>query len=539
MRIGDDKVVDSIYNRESISKIDLVQIDEYISYYAGILSNCLNEFVAEKSNMRSFAALLSQIVPEILSRLCIRCSIEKKYLLMDLLLQIYKSDRRTNFSGVNNLANRLIHSFSPNERLDLINKLLSFPIIDNNTLLRGNEFVNPIQFLDLSSQVVKEGQKPDIDTGRVQYFVESCRSENPGIRKWSIATLDVLYHLNLLEEDIVKAFSDCLWFKTDDTGFPSDTDYYKFAFLDLPHPESVDPVSLFRNYIKTANFPVQSKEKGAGISLTNGVDKLSKEILRGNKFIEWQGEEIQLLFSKIIEWWNADKHYLKKTDEDMLFSSVSSEFNKRFRNLMNILIFVISPNFNSNTDIIVKETLKRIIDEFRDFGLPTLRIKCAFCHVEKEMEFCIYDEIESYLTSNDRKQIIEGLQSILIIHKNDEKEMNSRFISILGQMFLWQKANCLAEVIDILTQLVKIHPDLYFTNIEKQVLIGLSNIADDNSDRFDFDTYLVIREKTAKMANTLFHLYSYNDKTIPDQILRWYERCQSDKEFPEIRNQWI
>ena len=72
--------------------------------------------------------------------------------------------------------------------------------------------------------------------------------------------------------------------------------------------------------------------------------------------------------------------------------------------------------------------------------------------------------------------------------------------------------------------------------------MGLENIANDTvmdaKDR-NFLEILHIRERTAGLAYKLFEFYADRNKTIPDTIKKWQDICQSDKEFSEIRNQWI
>ena len=84
-----------------------------------------------------------------------------------------------------------------------------------------------------------------------------------------------------------------LWEKLDDTGFPDQTYnqryYYKFGFMDLPHPDDVNPLCLFRDYIHSASL----------------FDKtVCENLLVAGKSIEWSDEEIKLIFRRIVGCWD-------------------------------------------------------------------------------------------------------------------------------------------------------------------------------------------------------------------------------------------
>ena len=59
----------------------------------------------------------------------------------------------------------------------------------------------------------------------------------------------MLHAVGLLDHAASQRFGDALWTRVDDIGLPSDTNYYRFAFLSLPHPTNVDPVERFIRYV--------------------------------------------------------------------------------------------------------------------------------------------------------------------------------------------------------------------------------------------------------------------------------------------------
>jgi len=73
--------------------------------------------------------------------------------------------------------------------------------------------------------------------------------------------LVTLHKLQLLDDAQSKNLAGAIWRVTDQYGLPDGTDFYKFAFLRLPHPEDIDPAQPFKNYIKSTPFPIQKTSK--------------------------------------------------------------------------------------------------------------------------------------------------------------------------------------------------------------------------------------------------------------------------------------
>ncbi|MBX3639973.1 MAG: SIR2 family protein, partial [Nitrosomonas sp.] len=157
VRIGDQKTVDYIFNREYLAKIDEIAIDELITEYVEILNK-----VQDERQISNFSAVLAKVIPEILSRLCCKCSTKSKDKLIKLLLRIYESDHKRIYSGIQNLTKRLMNSFTIQQRLNLIPMLLDFPLPASLSPRDEFEFAHPFQFLDIDTEDIKTWDKPII-----------------------------------------------------------------------------------------------------------------------------------------------------------------------------------------------------------------------------------------------------------------------------------------------------------------------------------------------------------------------------------------
>jgi hypothetical protein len=166
-------------------------------------------------------------------------------------------------------------------------------------------------------------------------------SEN--IRKKNLTRLIVLWWYGQLSKSQIKVFSDLLWGKVKANGFPSDVDFYDFAFMWFPHPKYINPVLLFKKYINESLFSFNASHQRLGLEMTGGYDPFFRNIIgtyTKNFSYKWDQEGINILIEKIIIWWNNDKENLKEKNDEPHFTSISDEYKARFSNMISAFICV-------------------------------------------------------------------------------------------------------------------------------------------------------------------------------------------------------
>ena len=541
VRIGDAKVIDEIFNRASLSHIEIASADSLIAQYLKTLEQSIADIrLGNSFYVDNFGIILAKVIPEILSRLCCKCSFEAKEKLLDFLLGVYQAEYRGNYGGIRKLTERLLRAFSVQQRFDLIPRLLDFPVLGNLNPLEENEFIIPFQCLELDRELTENGNKPTISYEKIEGLLEKALSNDANVREWVILILVNLYDLGLLDSDQTDRFTDVLWIRRDEYGLPSETGVYKFAFIDLPHPPNVEPEPLFKNYIQNEQFPLQQD----GAPLTGGNIPICEEIIRATNYIKWSDEDICKIFDRLIEWWDADKKYLRYGPTP--FFSLIDEFKARFARLIDVFTAVITPNFSLSEDNNRKETLQRLICELRDYGLYALRLESACLQIYPESREDVLERIENGMASDMAESVVDSLRAILVMVErieSDEKKKNfSQILSALSQVVHWRKNPGLPSALDLIAKLIKEHPWTFADELERMTLIGLHNIAKDtatNAGGLDISEKLEIREAAAGLAYRIFEFYTRRDAPIPDVLKEWEAICQSDDEFAEIRNQWI
>ena len=130
LRIGDANAVDVIFDRNSLARMDTASVDSLVRLYLESLRAAFPDIEAGDWRNGNFGMLLAEVVPEILSRLCCKCSRDARDKLLDLLLETYQWEHRWKLKGIVHLAERLLEAFPVRERIAAIPKLLQFPILD-------------------------------------------------------------------------------------------------------------------------------------------------------------------------------------------------------------------------------------------------------------------------------------------------------------------------------------------------------------------------------------------------------------------------
>ena len=563
VRMGEQKTVDHIFNRKSLARMNVDAVDDLIGKYLEALENCSKEIQQGRNFFPdNFGKILAKVLPEILSRLCCKCSLSAKHRLVHFLLKVYKSAYRENYDGTKELMKRLLGSFSMRERFDLIPKLLDFPFTESYEL----KAPNPFAFLYLNEELTKAWGKPAIPAEEIDALLEQGLSADSSVRQWGIYTLGQLHSLELLTPEQSARFGEVLWDRLDSTGLPDQTYYYnKFEFIDFPHPPDVNPVFLFKNYVRRASFQKEPEETIAPGEKIHWSELVRREAYSGKtsipdntasvcwnivraRDIKWSDEDIKSIFQKIVKCWDSEKNDLAVEDSiSALYGPIGAQLRPKFEAIVEVLVFAVAPNFDQDSGSKDRNQLLRLIGEFRDYGLPTLRLEATCLHIYPDSADQLFDKIENGLTSNVDKTVADSLGAVLTIitdHFDDKQNSKtlSRLIDLLGQKIFWRRKPVLHATIGVIKDVVKEHPSLISGRFERSILIGLRNIADDTAmdiKNCNFSETLSIRERAAALAYKLFTFYINQEKIIPDTIKQWQTICQSDIEFSEIRNQWI
>lgn len=550
-RLGDEKVVDSLFNRESVYKFTAGEADQLIQNYLDALEKCRDDIHAgDAFHNQNFAVRLAQLLPEIISRLCCKCSGKTKRRVLDFVTGIYASPDKTSYQNVKNLTRRLISSMSEMEQYNLVPDLLKIPFPEALDLRIEDDYPNPFLLLDFN-------QKPEgaptlgIQTGLVDDLFRQAGLDNSDRRRWAISSLVTLYNLQLLDDSQSKNLAEAIWRVTDDKyGLPDGTDFYKFAFLELPHPVDVDPAQLFKNYIESEKFPIQKNLQDKGIRITGGDIPIVREIIGAEAIAEnfWAEEEAAEMLKRLLEWWDKDKERLHE-DEPVseFFSSIPEEFRARFARMLKLVAKVVGPRLCIDSPDENKTSLSRLLREVRESGLPCLEAEAACLHIYPDQKTDVYNRISEALISNEVNIKKDGLRAIAIIIMDGKDSAadsgEAEPVSMLSQYLTWSPMDSISSALLIIYRILQNVPASFSRSLEVATQRRLDRLLADTAYDNDnigltFDEKLEVRRFSSTLAAALWKYYNSQSLSIPEVIGKWRETCLSPDEFSEIRNPW-
>ncbi|NTV46527.1 MAG: SIR2 family protein, partial [Chlorobiales bacterium] len=316
-RLGDATVVDSLFCRETVHSITANQADQLVQSYLDALNKCRDDIHAgDVFRKDNYGVRLAELLPEVISRLCCKCSIETKHRILEFITEIYVSPDKTKSRNVRNLLKRLLSSMSEVEQYSIVPDLLKIPFPEDLNPKDKDEFQNPFLLLNINKKPACSTPTLRIHTGFVDSLFQQATLDDADRRCWAISSLVTLYKLQLLDADQNKRLAAAIWWKTDEYGLPVGTDFYKFAFLRLPYPENVYPSDRFKAYVKATPFPIQKTEQDSGVRITGGNIPLVNEIIGANSNGEsiWSKNDAVEILQRLLEWWDADKERLSENE---------------------------------------------------------------------------------------------------------------------------------------------------------------------------------------------------------------------------------
>ncbi len=566
IRVGDDtKAVDEVYDRSSLARMNSQSVDNLITHYLDVLRGAVPDIESGiRWDKHNFGNQLACVVPDILSRLCCKCSYDAKTKLINFLLEVYKSKHRKKFKNIRYLTRRLLEALTVHEQVVMIPKLLQFPVLGQFNPHDDWEFVNPFFFVRIPQGI--SINKPAVDYNFLENLLDKARSNDSIVRKWAVGTLGKLYDLEILNNAQTKRFGEALWHQTDENNMPANTNYRRCDFLRFPHPIEIDPIQAFMQYVRSAQFPVQKDPEKTAVTGGGKWIQLCSDI-EASESVPWTTDDIRSIVHRLIEWWNTDRNHLQRatvreeSDEFGGWPSIAESLREQVRQLVRTLSIVIARWGKAIDDKNTRAALRRVVAEMSEDNIPTLALKMACASLFPRWRENVLQEIESQNATTPHEAVVDALMAArLVSHRtnrhgnlaNRESDTLKRLLYVVSNSIRWYNGKPLVEAVWTMRDLVEMHPGGFDDEIERMVLCRLRDLIDDTAlhssgvprlnggqSRKEVATKLLIRQWAAALAYRLFELYKERGKAIPEPIVKWERVCRSEEEFAEIRRQWI
>ena len=526
LRSGASELVAAVYHRRFLNRIDHDKVtslyDEYLECFDQLLDRDSND------NPPSWTLAYRNILPEILSRLCMKASFASRVKTFDCMERLFREKKSAQYHNLDVLVSSLMSSFSEEQIKALIPRLARMPFLNDRY---GEIRYEALYYADHPVEV-DEALDPDVVDSLFDQFGVGVKYD-----QIIICRLLFLNKCGLLTAQQQKRLGETLWLKRDRYGFPTDTIYYRFAFLSFPHPNDVDPDALIKKYLRDYRMPHVGKS--GTISIYGGHLPILHEIKgimgRGECFI-WDAETLCGVCSGLVGMWDSDKEWLLKKETDGGLS-IKEELQLRFEDVTTIVARAVAPNYRLLEQCLLEDVL-RMTMEYEAYGLPSFRMKVAFGDLLKAPLDYAW-EIRKRLVSPDIRFVDDCVSAIIDLFKRGEKVVE--WVRLMSECFHSNSQHEVMPIIDGLGFFVKNETYRNDTTISANVVLGLERLYDEteiasNETEATANEKMHLRLKVAPMVRCL--LDHNKTRHYEDVLTMWDSYYNSEETCWDIRNKY-
>lgn len=526
LRSGDPKFVAAVYNRRFLNrtKHDKVTLlfDEYLTCFGKLLEN--DNGVEAPSWVRTYGSML----PEILSRLCMKASYTSRVKTFDYLERLFRSKKPVRYNNLDVLISSLMSSFSDEQTKTLIPRLAAMPFVNDSY---GEFKFEALYYADHPVEV-NDTLEPQIADNLFDQLGAEVKYD-----QIIFCRLLFLNKCGLLSALQQKRLGELLWSKRDSHGFPADTIYYYFVFYSFPHPEDVDPYELIIKYFKKCHIPRVGKN--GVVNIYGGRFPILHEIKGmigyGDHFA-WDAETLRNICSGLIGMWDSDKEWLLEKDNTRGLST-KEEFQSRFGDVAYIVAMIVAPN-SGLLDRFLLEDMLRMVMEFEDYGMPSFWMKVAFGDLLKESLDYSW-EIRKRLVSSDNRVVNDCVHAIINMFNKGEEV--TKWVELMSECFRSNSQQEVMPIIDGLEFFVKKEVFQIDKTIIDNLVLGLERLYNEteiapNESEVVANKKMHLRQMVAPLVRRLWdHKMIKHYKEI---LTTWDSYYRSEETCWDIRNRY-
>ncbi|MXZ43037.1 MAG: SIR2 family protein [Caldilineaceae bacterium SB0666_bin_21] len=548
---GDAKMVDQVFGRQTLSKMPTEAVDRMTELCLNALNAVVDGISIPHQHWTfSLPFKVASVVPEVLSRLCSKCSTDLKLEIVKLLRTAYESDAKTHFSGVVNLMRRLLNSLPLQQRVDAIPSLLEFPILSDLNLKEAFEFRNPFIFLNIAK--ISDLINPSLSPSTIVQLIQHVSSTDADAREWASLTLARLHEWSFLTCEQEAQFGEALWSQVDDAGWPDSTLFQKWQFLSLPCPDDIDSRALFGMHLEQASFPGDT-DPGTS-KLGDQAESLFVDIQHASSLIAWTDDEVRFILEQSIRWWDDNQIKSDRLNEGDPLGFGANDFKVAVVDLINALTCVFQYQLRQERYVNSEASLEPLIESLVNLGLPALPLRVACLDLFSDSREHILKSIKTGLASTDMSCLRDALDAVSVLveraessNKDDKRADALSLFCVVGEILYWRRNPGLPDAISTIARVISLYSWVLSPKLEHLVLGGLQYLIDESclSSNSNFTTAesnlaisLDVRCRCARLAYAMFTNYLNDNVPVPPVIVSWRSICQSETEFIEVRNEW-
>ncbi len=537
-RANQEKGVQDVLTRPLLSSWTAAEVDQRAEFYMEAVRMCLEDVQAEDwFAARGFSGFAAPVLMETLSRLCCKCSKPVLWKLFELAKQIYESEKRDCFSNGAILMERLLRSFSTEEKVRMLPELVNLPMLPKEEERR--RFQDPLEMVKLPETFAscEENQELNLESSLFPAAEDEKREENGIARR----RLMYCWAWGFLSERQIKRVSSFLW-KNGSCQVPAGWNRTICLRLPLP-PETEGGEENTRIEVKEALRKTLKEEVlgycGKGRRTQNDwalLHELSSAAISDVFLPQDMSELLEGFESRVLSLranLNRDNDWFSLGDSSRSLLYASAE------TMLQLTLFV-KDWIPSGED---GERMNRILEGFRESGIHNCGLQVFWsqwlpCALREE------EELQKSFLSHDSSQRHAGYNALILSAKYPEQHLFSEqgmqyATDLLIQQLMWSERSSMENALNTVERMIRYRKELFSETAKSQLLYSLSGIRM-RTEITREDSVAEAEEKgeiriaAAGLADTLLQNL-WETAEVPEELRRWNAVMENPEEFAEVR----
>ena len=585
IRTGKDKEIKEWFDRVHVASLTQEEVDHLNHLFTNSLIQAIRDLVGSPQQIglprTSFSHRQVMLLPELLSRLCFRFSVEQLDELFKLTMNVYKLPLFRQYHFLHDcvyvLFKRLLYAMPQSEVLQRIPELLSLPIPTEEgfEVSETQMWREPFIYIEWL-----EDTRLGSDFDRSAWFapiaklVRVVKDGSPEARKRAALRLAKLHEIDGLTSEESEAFGKALWSRINsDKGLPSDTGFdYDFAFLRLPEAKVGMAKENFRKYLLSMDFPrvvrhstTPGEKRSKSVGIGSQDNHYVREWLGGTvplfprndeekqRFVDWIPEEAIQLLGKAVAWWDDEKEELQ--DERTIgFFNIAGILREQFTGLVRLMSEVILPRL-ADVDEGTKALAERLLSEMEQSGICVLLALPMTLFIYPNSSDKIARKLRVGLNSMEDDEIRGAIAGICywLIHGSRQNipAPPDDLLNGLVNMVVSRRQPGLNSAIGNLAVIARRLPELLSGSQVEYLCIALEYLIKETelpnrqeremisslSTTIPIDDRPKYRRLAAELAYRIFVWFTSKNEQVPQILIKWKEICADDP-LPEVRQMW-
>lgn len=539
LRSSEVKSVDHLFNRESLSRLTVAEVDSIAKKY---LTLCDDVVFEGKSSIFVQKKSLKKLLPEVFSRLVVKCSENVKDDIFDFISKVYESSDRLEYSNFRELTKRFILSLSRGELINIMPRLIDLRLSGDIDLADKLSFPNPFSYLtDWNDNFYREDLIGFNSCGfSVENLISDIKLDDGFQRDWCIESLNSLLGFGVLSDAQKSEFSDAVWSNVDENGFPKNDKFYKWVFCCSSSFRNKERIELLKKYLLNKSLKIHHQNE-KGLQITGGANPLLDEIEGVAFTCGWSFQETQIIFDQLVGWWDLDKKYLEFNSDGVKVR----EFKKRLSRIVGVFSQLLLSNKGFFKNSKNSTELKRVVFEMSEAGIPVCEILCAFHQKISEWSVDLTQEISNAFLDSNEEFILDAQDGFYSLLRNGAEPGNrfvDHYINLISSVLVVRDNKRIKTALGSVSFILNKYPHFLTYMLETSVLFSLEKLIVETKGSGAHRTYsenLYIRQLASMVAYKLSEWYERNEVEIPRVLTNSRSICYDREEFAEVRKFWV